>query len=84
MEVCGVHSVGMKGAIKMMLLTKREEAVPDPCIHAARTRSGTGAGLERVICSDCGHVSVNYLFDALENRYPMAADILDLAEGMTP
>ncbi len=67
----------------MVLSMKRAEVTPEPCSHTVRTRSGTTAGLERVVCSDCGHVSVRYLFDVLEHRYPMAAELLSFPDPAT-
>ena len=58
----------------MVSMVKRQEAKPEPCGHHVRTRSGTAVGLERVVCSECGHVGVRYLYDLLEHRYPMIAD----------
>lgn len=64
---------GRQGVIQMGLRAKRQEIAPEPCGHHDRTRSGTAVGLERVVCSGCGHVGVRYLYDVLEYRYPMTA-----------
>lgn len=63
-----------------MLSMKRSVEPVVPCSHLDRNRSGTSVGLERVVCTDCGHVSVRYLFDLLEHRYPMIPELVGPAE----
>lgn len=53
---------------------RKDQVEPAECAHAV-THSSAGAGLERVVCEVCHHVSVRYVEEVI-------ADDIILSEGL--